>query len=59
MSAETKKRYAARIRRGNVRSQKPARKRMRFNPKRDLPALRAYQTAAVDILDALFGTKRP
>jgi hypothetical protein len=59
MSAETKTRYAARLLRRNVRDQRPARKRKRFNPKRDAPALKAYREAAVDIIDALFWTKRP
>jgi len=63
MSADTKSRYAARLLRRNVRNRLPARKRKTLREKRDPRVLKTYQTAAVDILDALFGQgegeKRP
>jgi hypothetical protein len=55
MSAETKKLYAARLLRRNARNRRPARKRKTLRERRDPRVLKAYQTAAVDIIDALFG----
>lgn len=50
--------WAVRLKKRHARGRRPE-KMKTLREKRDPRVLKAYQTAAVDILDALFGTKRP
>jgi hypothetical protein len=61
MSAETKKPkalWAARLKKRHARGRRPEKMRS-LREKRNQRVLKAYREAAVDIIDALFGTKRP